>query len=196
MVKKVLVANRGEIALRVIRACRDLGVASVAVYSQADRGLRYVEEADEAVAIGAPRARESHFSIKRIITADRKSGADSIHPGYGFLSGNHELARAAERDGLTFIGPPAPVTSKCRCSLTPTATWSTWATGTVGCSAATKRLLRRARRGHSHRRPATSLRRVLPRALGRRGEQLRGRRRGDAIIRWHDLQTGGRRAHA
>jgi acetyl-CoA carboxylase biotin carboxylase subunit len=109
MLKKVLVANRAEIAQRVIRACRDLGVPCVAAYSEADRKLRYVEEADEAIEIGPAPALESYLSIKRVIEAAQKVGADSIHPGYGFLAENPGLARAARDAGLVFIGPPAEV---------------------------------------------------------------------------------------
>ncbi|MDH5671012.1 MAG: CBS domain-containing protein [Myxococcales bacterium] len=112
MLRKVLIANRAEIALRVIRACRDLGVSSVAVYSEADAGAAHVRAADAAVPIGKAPATESYLRVDRIIAAARQSGADGIHPGYGFLSENPALARATADAGLTFIGPPADVIAK------------------------------------------------------------------------------------
>jgi acetyl-CoA carboxylase biotin carboxylase subunit len=107
MFKKILIANRGEIAVRVARACREMGIASVAVYSDADRAALHVVRADEAYRIGPPPAAESYLNIDRILEAAKASGADAIHPGYGFLSENPRFARACGDAGIKFIGPPA-----------------------------------------------------------------------------------------
>jgi acetyl-CoA carboxylase biotin carboxylase subunit len=103
--RKVLIANRGEIALRVIRACRELGIRTVAVYSEADRESLHVRFADEDVCIGPPPARESYLNVPRIIAAAEVTGADAIHPGYGFLAENAEFSEICQRSELTFIGP-------------------------------------------------------------------------------------------
>ena len=105
--QKVLIANRGEIAVRVIRACRELGLQTVAVYSDADESARHVSRADEAVCIGKPAARLSYLNIDALMDAAGKTGADAIHPGYGFLSENPRFAQACESADITFIGPSA-----------------------------------------------------------------------------------------
>ena len=105
MFRTVLVANRGEIARRIFRGCRTRGLATVAVYSEADRDAPHVKDADRAIAIGPPPARESYLDIARLIAAARESGADAVHPGYGFLSENWRFAEACAQAGLTFIGP-------------------------------------------------------------------------------------------
>ncbi len=105
MFKKILIANRGEIACRVIKTARRMGIATVAVYSEADKDARHVELADEAVCIGAPPSKESYLVIDKIIAACKQTGAEAVHPGYGFLSENPEFSRRLEEEGIIFIGP-------------------------------------------------------------------------------------------
>jgi propionyl-CoA carboxylase alpha chain len=105
MFKKILIANRGEIACRVIKTARKMGIATVAVYSEADKDAMHVEMADEAVCIGPPPSKESYLSIDKIIAACKETGAEAVHPGYGFLSENPEFARRLEESGIIFIGP-------------------------------------------------------------------------------------------
>lgn len=105
MIKKILVANRGEIALRVIRACSELDIKSVAVYSEADEKSLHLKPADEQICIGPARSAESYLNIESIIAAAKSSGADAIHPGYGYLAEKEEFAKACEENGIIFIGP-------------------------------------------------------------------------------------------
>ena len=105
MFTKILIANRGEIAIRVIRACKEMGIATVAVYSQADQESLHVALADEAICIGGARAEDSYSNSQRIISAALATHAQAIHPGYGFLSENAEFAAQCRKYGLVFIGP-------------------------------------------------------------------------------------------
>src|SRR5687767_15403991 len=104
-INKILVANRGEIALRVMRSARELGIKTVAVYTEADREALHVRYADEAVLIGPPPSSESYLRIEKIISAAKATGADAVHPGYGFLSENEDFSQACEDNGIIFIGP-------------------------------------------------------------------------------------------
>ena len=105
MFQKVLIANRGEIAVRIVRACRELGIRTVAVFSEADRTALHAQIADEAVCIGPARTADSYLNIRAILAACELTGADAIHPGFGFLSENAAFARTCEKCGVTFIGP-------------------------------------------------------------------------------------------
>ena len=109
MVHKILIANRGEIAIRIMRACREMGIPSVAVYSDADKEALFAKYADEAYCIGPPPAAESYLNIRKVIEVAQKSGADAIHPGYGFLAENPKFSRACEEEGIKFIGPSSRV---------------------------------------------------------------------------------------
>jgi len=109
MVHKILVANRGEIAIRVMRACREMGIPSVAVYSEVDKEALFARYADEAYCIGPPPATASYLNIQKVIEVAKESGADAIHPGYGFLAENPKFAQACEEEGIKFIGPSSRV---------------------------------------------------------------------------------------
>ena len=112
MFEKILIANRGEIALRVIRACKEMGIRTVAVYSEADRDCLHVRFADEIVCIGPPKPTESYLNVPRIISAAEVTGAEAVHPGYGFLAENADFAEACESCGMKFIGPSPEVISR------------------------------------------------------------------------------------
>src|SRR5260370_41983606 len=106
MFKRILIANRGEIAVRIIRACRELGIESIAVYSDADRAALHVREADHASPVGPAPAGESYLNTAKILEAAKRLKADAVHPGYGFFSERAAFARAVQKAGLTWIGPP------------------------------------------------------------------------------------------
>src|SRR6266568_7333164 len=107
MFTKILIANRGEIAVRIMTTCREMGIRTVAVYSDADRNARHVREAGEAYVIGPAPAAQSYLRIETLIDVARRSGAEAIHPGYGFLSENTAFVEACEQASIVFIGPPA-----------------------------------------------------------------------------------------
>jgi acetyl-CoA carboxylase biotin carboxylase subunit len=119
MIKKLLIANRGEIVARIIKTCREMGIATVAVYSEADKDAAFVQEADQALGIGPANPVQSYLNIEAIVEAALASGADAVHPGYGFLSERGSFARAVEDAGLAWVGPSprvlAAISSKCRC---------------------------------------------------------------------------------
>ncbi len=189
MFEKILVANRGEIACRVMRTCKRLGIGTVAVYSDADRHAPHVEMADEAVRIGPPPASESYLLIDAILEACAKTGANAVHPGYGFLSERAAFPEALAKAGITFIGPnPAAIEamgdkieSKRRAETAGVST----VPGGAGALDSAERggrdrrrdrlpgddqgLRRRRRQGHAHRPlPRRGRRRLRPRALGGR----------------------------
>src|SRR5208337_476998 len=110
MFRKVLIANRGEIALRILNACRELGIRTVAVYSEADRNALHVRFADEAICIGPPRLAESYLNVPAVISAAEIADVDAIHPGYGLLSENANFAEVCRASNIKFIGPPPEVT--------------------------------------------------------------------------------------
>jgi acetyl-CoA carboxylase biotin carboxylase subunit len=110
MIEKILIANRGEIAVRIIRACREMGILTVAVYSEADKEALHTQLADEAVCIGPAPSAQSYLSMENILSATLTSGADAIHPGFGFLSENSRFAELCEKCGIIFIGPSSSVT--------------------------------------------------------------------------------------
>lgn len=154
-IRKVLVANRGEIARRVFRTCRDLGIATVAVYSDADADAWHVADADEAVHLPGSSAAETYLDIHRIIAAASLTGADAVHPGYGFLSENAGFARACAAADLVFIGPPPGAIDAMGSKLQAKKTMSD--AGCLCCPVATRRAIGRAA-GEAGRR------RRLPRA--------------------------------
>ena len=167
----VLVANRGEIAVRVIRTLRAMGIRSVAVYSDADANARHVAEADVAVGIGPAPARQSYLNIDAVVDAARRTGAQAIHPGYGFLSENAEFAAALEAAGIVFIGPPVTAIETMGDKITAKTTVSAFgvpvvpgiarpgltdddliaAAGDVGYPGAGQAVGRRRRQGHAGR---------------------------------------------
>ena len=112
MIKKVLIANRGEIAVRIIRACREMGIETVAVYSEADKEALHTQLADEAYCIGGAPSADSYLNMEQIISATIVSGADAIHPGFGFLSENSKFAELCDKCNIIFIGPSAEVIRK------------------------------------------------------------------------------------
>src|SRR5512138_2544594 len=107
MFNKIVIANRGEIALRILRACREMGIKTVAVHSTADRDLKHVKLADESVCIGPPPSGQSYLNIPALISAAEVTDSEAIHPGYGFLSENADFAERVEKSGFVFIGPKA-----------------------------------------------------------------------------------------
>ena len=109
MIQKLLIANRGEIAVRIIRACREMGIATVAVYSEADQDSLHTQLADEAVCIGPAPSKDSYLNMERILSAALVTGADAVHPGFGFLSENARFAEVCEKCNLTFVGPSSEV---------------------------------------------------------------------------------------
>src|SRR5207302_280004 len=163
MFRKLLIANRGEIAVRVFRACRELGIKTVAVYSDADKDAIHARYADEAVHIGPAAPSESYLQLDKIVKLAADHGAEAIHPGYGFLSERPQFPEACAARGIVFTGPPAAprstsrstwpsrATSRSRSSPTATATPSIWASASARSSAGTRRSSRRPLRRQSRR---------------------------------------------
>ena len=112
MINKILIANRGEIAVRIIRACREMGIQTVAIYSEADKDALHTQLADESICIGPAPAKDSYLNMESIISATITSGAQAIHPGFGFLSENYRFAKLCEKCNIVFIGPPSEVIRK------------------------------------------------------------------------------------
>ena len=112
MFSRILIANRGEVAVRVIRACKEMGIETVAVYSEADKDALHVNMADESYCIGGPLARDSYLNISALITIAKETGSEAVHPGYGMLSENASFAKACEEEGIVFIGPSYSVMEK------------------------------------------------------------------------------------
>ena len=112
MFQKILIANRGEIAVRIIRACREMGIKTVAVYSEADREALHTQLADEAICIGPASSLESYLNMEQILSATIAAGADAIHPGFGFLSENSKFAKMCQKCRISFIGPSAEIISR------------------------------------------------------------------------------------
>ena len=119
MFKKVLIANRGEIAVRIIRACRELGIETVAVYSEADRRSLHVRYADEAYLLGPAPSRESYLRADKILDIAKRSGTDAIHPGYGFLAERDDFSAACEENNIAFIGPKPSAIADCLNAVFP-----------------------------------------------------------------------------
>ena len=112
MFSKILIANRGEVAVRVIRACKEMGIQTVAVYSKADKSALHVEMADESYCIGGPMVKDSYLNMDVILTVAKKTGAEAIHPGYGMLSENPEFAKECRENGVVLIGPGEDIMRK------------------------------------------------------------------------------------
>ena len=161
MFKRILVANRGEIALRIIRACRELGIETVVVFSEADRGSAYLDLADEAYCIGPPKAADSYLKIDRVISAAEIGNVQAIHPGYGFLAENAHFAEVCRSCNIEFIGPPHE------------------AMALVGDKNAARKLAKRGRRAHRPRERRPGQRRATGRwpSPGRSATRCWSRRR-------------------